>query len=109
MTWMACLVWQVPPDLGFATSEWRPTPGGVSGKRRLENYRATLTGNGLQPGYAASILFQVREGIVVFVVSRCYLPRGHRYGGRCPLRERRSFCAVSPSFRRRTCPPGSPW
>jgi len=50
---------EVPPDLGFETSGWRPTPSGFSGKQRLERYRRLLTGNGLQPGYAASILFQV--------------------------------------------------
>ena len=50
---------EVPPDLGFETSEWRPTPEGFSGKQRLERYRKLLSGNGLQPGYAASILFQV--------------------------------------------------
>ena len=50
---------EIPPDLGFATSEWRPTPEGFGGKQRLERYRQLLAGNGLQPGYAASILFQV--------------------------------------------------
>lgn len=50
---------EVPPDLGFETSDWRPTPTGFSGKQRLERYRMLLTGNGLQPGYNASILFQV--------------------------------------------------
>ena len=50
---------EVPPDLGFATSDWKPAPSGYSGKQRLEQYRARLTGNGLQPGYPASILFQV--------------------------------------------------
>ena len=50
---------EVPPDLGFQTSDWRPTPQGFSGRQRLERYRKLLTGNGLQPGYSASILFQV--------------------------------------------------
>ena len=50
---------ECPPDLGFETSGWKPAPAGYSGKQRLENYRTRLTGNGLQPGYAASILFQV--------------------------------------------------
>ena len=53
---------EVPPDLGFATSDWKPAPSGFSGRQRLENYRLfrlTLTGNGLRPGYDASILFQV--------------------------------------------------
>ena len=50
---------EVPPDLGFQTSEWRPAPEGFSGRQRLERYRKLLSGNGLQPGYSASILFQV--------------------------------------------------
>jgi len=50
---------EVPPDLGFETSGWKPQPSGFSGRQRLENYKMRLTGTGLQPGYAASILFQV--------------------------------------------------
>lgn len=51
---------EVPPDLGLQTSDWRPMPVSFSGKQRLERYRKILeAGNGLQPGYAASILFQV--------------------------------------------------
>ena len=50
---------ELPPDLGFETSAWRPAPSGFSGRQRLENYRLRLSGNGLQPGYAASVLFQV--------------------------------------------------
>jgi hypothetical protein len=50
---------EVPPDLGFETSNWQPAPTGFSGKQRLERYRRTLTGSGSQPGYAASIIIQV--------------------------------------------------
>ena len=47
---------EVPPDLGFVTSDWKPAPSSFSGRQRLESYRARL-----QPssGYAASFLFQV--------------------------------------------------
>jgi len=47
---------EVPPDLGFETSDWKPTPTGFSGRQRLENYRTRLKPGS---GYAASILFQV--------------------------------------------------
>ena len=47
---------EVPPDLGFQTSDWKPTPSGFSGRQRLENYRTRLKPGS---GYAASILFQV--------------------------------------------------
>jgi len=47
---------EVPPDLGFETSGWKPEPNGYSGRQRLDNFKARLNG---QPGYAASILFQV--------------------------------------------------
>ena len=50
---------EVPPDLGFETSGWLPSPEQFSGRQRLERYRRSLTGSGSQPGYAASILFQV--------------------------------------------------
>ena len=50
---------ELPPDLGFETSQWKPAPTGFSGRQRLENYRLRLNGNGLQPGYSASVLFQV--------------------------------------------------
>jgi len=50
---------EVPPDLGFETSDWKPEPSGFSGRQRLESYKKRLVGNGLQPGYAASFLFQV--------------------------------------------------
>ena len=47
---------EVPPDLGFETSGWKPVPSGFSGRQRLENYRARLRPGS---GYAASVLFQV--------------------------------------------------
>ena len=47
---------EVPPDLGFETSGWKPVPSGFSGRQRLDNYRARLRPGS---GYAASILFQV--------------------------------------------------
>mmetsp|Transcript_56989 Transcript_56989/g.185205 ORF Transcript_56989/g.185205 Transcript_56989/m.185205 type:complete len:289 (+) Transcript_56989:51-917(+) len=50
---------EMPPQLGFQTSEWKPEPSNFSGKQRMERYRKLLTGNGLQAGYNAAILFEV--------------------------------------------------
>lgn len=44
---------EIPPDLGFATSDWKPRPSGFSGRQRLEQFRKRLD------DYPASILFQV--------------------------------------------------
>ena len=49
---------EVVPRLGFAVSEWQPLPEGFAGKQRMERYRALLSGNGLQPGYNAVLLFE---------------------------------------------------
>ena len=49
---------EVVPRLGFASSEWQPLPSGFAGKQRMERYRTLLTGNGLQPGYNAVLLFE---------------------------------------------------
>ena len=50
---------EMPPALGFETSGWRPGPENFSGRKKQERYQALLTGNGLQPGYNASLLFEV--------------------------------------------------
>ena len=50
---------EMPPRLGFSTSDWQPAPEGFAGKQRVERYRKLLTGNGLQPGYNAVLLFEV--------------------------------------------------
>mmetsp|Transcript_49316 Transcript_49316/g.79587 ORF Transcript_49316/g.79587 Transcript_49316/m.79587 type:complete len:154 (+) Transcript_49316:62-523(+) len=50
---------EVPPHLGFATSNWLPQPATFEGKQRMEGYRKLLTGNVLQPGYEAILLFEV--------------------------------------------------
>lgn len=49
---------EMTPALGFATSDWRPMPATFAGKQRVERYRKLLTGNGLQPGYNAVLLFE---------------------------------------------------
>ncbi|KAJ1459782.1 hypothetical protein M885DRAFT_511024 [Pelagophyceae sp. CCMP2097] len=43
---------------GFETSDWKPKPTGFAGKKRIERYQGILAGNGLQPGYDATILFE---------------------------------------------------
>lgn len=50
---------EVPPQLGFETSGWKPEPSNFSGKQRMLRYRQLLTGNGLQPGYNAALQFEV--------------------------------------------------
>lgn len=50
---------EMPPSLGFSTSSGQPAPSTFSGKKKLERYQALLTGNGLQPGYAAELIFEV--------------------------------------------------
>ncbi|KAJ8598277.1 hypothetical protein CTAYLR_006001 [Chrysophaeum taylorii] len=49
---------QLPPNKGFATSEWRPEPADFAGKQRIKRFQALLTGSGSQPGYDAQILFE---------------------------------------------------
>ena len=49
---------ELPPKKGFGTSEWRPEPTGYAGIQRMKRYRAVLSGNGLQPGYDAVLLFE---------------------------------------------------
>ena len=49
---------EMPPDLGFETSEWMPAPEGMSGKQRLQRYRSLLTDNPKRD-YQPLILFQV--------------------------------------------------
>jgi len=50
---------EMPPQLGFETSGWKPEPVNFSGRQRMERYRKLLTGNGLQKGYNAALLFEV--------------------------------------------------
>ena len=50
---------EMPPQSGFGTSNWQPAPTSFAGKQRMERYRQLLTGNGLQPGYNAVLLFEV--------------------------------------------------
>ena len=50
---------EVPPALGFSTSGGEPAPVSFSGRKKMERYEALLTGNGLQPGYEALLIFEV--------------------------------------------------
>jgi FKBP-type peptidyl-prolyl cis-trans isomerase len=50
---------EMPPKLGFSTSNGQPAPTTFSGKKKMERYEALLTGNGLQPGYEAELIFEV--------------------------------------------------
>lgn len=49
---------ELPPSKGFATSDWRPEPVGYAGIQRMKRFRSLLSGNGLQPGYDAVIIFE---------------------------------------------------
>jgi len=64
---------EMPPSLGFQTSGWEPSPTNFSGKQRMDRYRALLTGNGLQKGYKANILFEV-EVVRIRPTSRSASP-----------------------------------
>ena len=52
---------EMPPNLGFETSknEAPPLPDNFSGQKKYERYLALLSGNGLQPGYQAELIFEV--------------------------------------------------
>ena len=50
---------EMPPNLGFETSSGVPAPKTFSGKKKMERYSKLLTGNGLQPGYDAELIFEV--------------------------------------------------
>lgn len=50
---------EIPPSLGFETSNFEPAPQTYSGRKRLERYLALLKGNGLQPGYDAMVMMEV--------------------------------------------------
>eukprot|EP00929_Paragymnodinium_shiwhaense_P060536 TRINITY_DN30220_c0_g1_i1.p1 TRINITY_DN30220_c0_g1~~TRINITY_DN30220_c0_g1_i1.p1 ORF type:complete len:279 (+),score=68.61 TRINITY_DN30220_c0_g1_i1:41-877(+) len=50
---------EMPPWLGFPTSDWKPEPVKSWAKQRMDRFRALLTGNGLQKGYDAMIVFEV--------------------------------------------------
>lgn len=64
---------EMPPKLGFETSNWNPPPATFEGKQRMEGYRKLLTGNGLQPGYPAALLF---EFTVVKIRPGAAAPKG---------------------------------
>jgi len=50
---------ELPPDLGFETSDWLPAPEGNGGKQRLQRYRSLLSANLGRRDYQPLILFQV--------------------------------------------------
>lgn len=50
---------ELPPDLGFETSDWRPAPEGNGGQQRLQRYRSLLSANLGRRDYQPLILFQV--------------------------------------------------
>ena len=50
---------ELPPDLGFETSDWLPAPDGNGGTQRLQRYRSLLSANLGRRDYQPLILFQV--------------------------------------------------
>eukprot|EP00930_Biecheleria_cincta_P101090 TRINITY_DN92722_c0_g1_i1.p2 TRINITY_DN92722_c0_g1~~TRINITY_DN92722_c0_g1_i1.p2 ORF type:complete len:242 (-),score=41.93 TRINITY_DN92722_c0_g1_i1:453-1178(-) len=57
---------EMPPSLGFETSNWQPKPTNFAGERRMENFRASINGRSSQPGYDAAMIL---EAEVVRIVN----------------------------------------
>lgn len=51
---------EVPPSVGFATSEWRPEPTTRRGKTQIADYQTILKGRGTnQPPFPAPVIWDV--------------------------------------------------
>lgn len=50
---------ELPPDVGFATSNWSPEPMTRMGKAQMEQYRRKLMGFGSQPPFPAETVWDV--------------------------------------------------
>lgn len=50
---------ELPPKVGFETSNWQPKPNNPFAEKRLQAYRRLLEGNANVPGYAAVSIWDV--------------------------------------------------
>lgn len=50
---------ELPPGVGFETSDWRPEPTTRMGRAGIEQYRRKLTGFGSQPPFPAETVWDV--------------------------------------------------
>ena len=50
---------ELPPDVGFGTSNWMPEPTTRRGKAQIEQYKRKLTGFGSQPPFPAETVWDV--------------------------------------------------
>lgn len=50
---------ELPPNVGFETSDWKPEPTTRRGKASIEQYRRKLTGFGSQPPFPAETVWDI--------------------------------------------------
>lgn len=50
---------EVPPSVGFETSNWLPAPRSRAGKQAIVAYQRILNGFGSQPGFPAPLIWEI--------------------------------------------------
>lgn len=50
----------LPPEVGFATSDWQPSPVKRDAQRQMQVYRELVSGNGALPPFAAPTVWDVQ-------------------------------------------------